>query len=161
MIVEIGAGLGLLTEALADGAGRVVALEIDPRLLAVLRDRFSSHPVIEVWGGDVLDYDFSALAGQERIKVVGNIPYHISTPILFHLLSHRRVINSMLLMFQKELGERIAASPGASMHPFVPCSRYFEVTPALTVPPALKILSPRVYLRCLHFRVRRDWYACR
>jgi len=158
VIVEIGAGIGLLTEELAKSAGRVIALEIDPRLLLALRDRFSGHPGVEIWPGDVLDYDFSALGFRGRLKVVGNIPYHISTPILFHLLEHRRAIHSLVLMFQKELAQRIAAPPGGRNYgiPSVLCARYTEVTTLLTVPPDCFYPVPKVFSSVLRFRIRRE-----
>jgi 16S rRNA (adenine1518-N6/adenine1519-N6)-dimethyltransferase len=111
-IVEIGAGLGFMTEELAKNAGRVIALEVDPRLAGVLRERFTGQDRVEILQTDVLKYDFSSACSGGRIKVVGNIPYHISTPILFRLLGYRRSISTMLLMMQRELANRITASPG-------------------------------------------------
>ena len=111
-VVEIGAGLGMLTAELAKKAGRVIAIEIDPRLIRVLIDRFAGCHRVEIIAGDVLAYDFSAASPDRRIKVVGNIPYYISTPILFRLIEYRRAIESMVLMFQKELADRVMASPG-------------------------------------------------
>ena len=90
-VVEIGAGLGVLTAELAKKAGRVIALEIDPRLIGVLRDRFAGCDKVEIVAGDVLAYDFSSACPGGRIKVVGNIPYYISTPILFRLIEYRRI----------------------------------------------------------------------
>ncbi len=86
---------------------------------------------------DVLKYDFSSACPGGRIKVVGNIPYHISSPILFRLLDFRRSISSMILMFQKELADRIAAPPGTKNYgiPSVMVARYTRATCELTVPP--------------------------
>ncbi|MDA8125045.1 MAG: 16S rRNA (adenine(1518)-N(6)/adenine(1519)-N(6))-dimethyltransferase RsmA [Deltaproteobacteria bacterium] len=157
-IVEIGAGLGLLTEELARKAGRVIALEIDPRLVRALKDRFANCPTVEIVPGDVLDYDFSKTNPGGRIKVVGNIPYHISTPILFRLLEYRRSIASMLLMFQKELAERIMAPPGKKDYgiPSVIVACYASVSRALTVPAGCFYPEPDVVSTVLQFVMYED-----
>jgi 16S rRNA (adenine1518-N6/adenine1519-N6)-dimethyltransferase len=157
-IVEIGAGLGLMTEELAKKAARVIALEIDPRLVSVLRDRFAGRPEVQIVAGDVLDYDFSAASDGWGLKVVGNIPYHISTPILFRLLSFRRSIVSMVLMFQKELADRIMAPPGKKQYgiPSVIVSRYAVVSQLLTVPPQCFYPEPEVISSVLQFVMRDE-----
>lgn len=135
-IVEIGAGLGFLTEELVRKAGRVIALEIDPRLIEALKDRFTGNARVEIVGGDVLAYDFSAPAPGRKLMVVGNIPYHISTPILFHLLEYRRSISALVLMFQKELADRLAAPPGTKEYgiPSVMIARNASIHRELAVP---------------------------
>jgi 16S rRNA (adenine1518-N6/adenine1519-N6)-dimethyltransferase len=157
-IVEIGAGLGLITEDLAKRAGRVIAIEVDPRLVAVLRERFIGQDRVEVVEMDVLKYDFSSVCAGERIKVVGNIPYHISSPILFRLLDFRRSISSMLLMFQKELADRIAAPPGTKDYgiPSVMVARYTRATYELTVPPTCFYPVPDVVSSVLRIVVRQE-----
>jgi 16S rRNA (adenine1518-N6/adenine1519-N6)-dimethyltransferase len=157
-IVEIGAGLGFMTEELAKRAGRVIAVEVDPRLAAVLRDRFAGRERVEVVQADVLKYDFSSACPGERIKVVGNIPYHISSPILFRLLDFRRSISSMLLMFQKELADRIAAPPGTKDYgiPSVMVARYTRAVCELTVPPTCFYPVPDVVSSVLRIVVRQE-----
>ena len=157
-IVEIGSGLGLLTEELAAKAGRVIALEIDPRLVTALNDRFAGRPDVEIIPGDVLDYDFSAAGAGMGIKVVGNVPYHISSPILFKLLHFRRSILSMALMFQKELADRILARPGNKDYgiPSVIVARYATVRRILTVPPTCFYPEPEVVSSVLQFDMRTD-----
>jgi 16S rRNA (adenine1518-N6/adenine1519-N6)-dimethyltransferase len=157
-IVEIGAGLGFMTDELAKKAGRVIALEVDPRLAAVLRERFAGRDRVEVVQADVLKYDFSSASSGERIKVVGNIPYHISSPILFRLLDFRRSISSMLLMFQKELADRIAAPPGTKNYgiPSVMVARYTRATCELTVPPTCFYPVPDVISSVLQIVVRQE-----
>lgn len=137
-VVEIGAGLGFMTEELAEKARRVVALEIDPRLLEILHQRLDGVQNVEIVGTDVLKYDFSGVDGDQKIKVVGNIPYYISTPILFRLLSYRRSISSFTLMFQKELADRITAGPGSKIYgvPSVMVAKYTHATYEMTVPRA-------------------------
>jgi 16S rRNA (adenine1518-N6/adenine1519-N6)-dimethyltransferase len=157
-IVEIGAGLGFMTEELAKRAGRVIAVEVDPRLAAVLRERFIGQDRVEVVETDVLKYDFSSAGSGERIKVVGNIPYHISSPILFRLLDFRRSISSMLLMFQKELADRIAAPPGTKDYgiPSVMVARYTRAVCELTVPPTCFYPVPDVVSSVLRIVVRQE-----
>jgi 16S rRNA (adenine1518-N6/adenine1519-N6)-dimethyltransferase len=157
-VVEIGAGLGLLTSELAQKAGRVIALEIDPRLVSALRDRFSGNARVEIVPGDVLDYDFSSALHGGKIKVIGNIPYHISTPILFRLLEFRRSISTMVLMFQKELADRIMAPPGKKEYgiPSVVIARSASATRAMNVPPSCFYPEPGVVSSVLRIVMRED-----
>jgi 16S rRNA (adenine1518-N6/adenine1519-N6)-dimethyltransferase len=145
-VVEIGAGLGFLTAELEKQAARVIALEIDPRLLDVLGERFAGHEKVEIVAGDVLDYDFASVCPGRKIKVVGNIPYNISTPILFHLIRFRTSISLMVLMFQRELAERIMALPGKRDYgiPSVILARYGSTTRELTIPPTCFYPEPSV-----------------
>jgi len=157
-IVEIGAGLGLMTEELAKRAGRVIAIEVDPRLAAILRERFTGQDRVEVVQMDVLKYDFSSASPGERIKVIGNIPYHISSPILFRLLDFRRSISLMILMFQKELADRIAAPPGTKDYgiPSVIVAKYTKATCEMTVPPTCFYPVPDVVSSFLRLEVRTE-----
>ncbi len=157
-VVEIGAGLGSMTEELAKRAGRVIALEVDRRLVGVLRERFAGQDRVEVLQMDVLKYDFSSACPGGRIKVFGNIPYHISSPILFRLLDFRRSISSMVLMFQKELADRITAPPGTKDYgiPSVLVARYTRATCELTVPPTCFYPAPDVVSSVLLITVRQE-----
>jgi 16S rRNA (adenine1518-N6/adenine1519-N6)-dimethyltransferase len=157
-VVEIGAGLGLLTAELAKKAGRVIALEIDPRLISVLKNQFDGDDKVEVIQEDVLIYDFSAVCPGKRIKVVGNIPYHISTPILFRLLEFRRAIKSMVLMFQKELADRIIAPPGKKDYGILSVifARYAMATREITVPPTCFYPVPSVVSSVLRIMICDD-----
>jgi 16S rRNA (adenine1518-N6/adenine1519-N6)-dimethyltransferase len=136
-VVEIGAGLGIMTGELAKTARRVIAVEIDHRLADVLRERFRGSGNVEVREQDVLKYDFSTADKDKRIKVIGNVPYYISSPILFRLLSFRNAIASVVLMFQKELAERITAAPGSKKYgiPSVMVAKYTDAEYKMTVPP--------------------------
>ena len=157
-VVEIGAGLGSMTEELAKRAGRVIALEIDQRLVGVLRERFAGQDRVEVLQTDVLKYDFFSACPEGRIKVVGNIPYHISSPILFRLLDFRRSISLMILMFQKELADRITAPPGTKDYgiPSVLVARYTRAACELTVPPTCFYPVPDVVSSVLRITVRQE-----
>jgi len=117
-VLEVGAGLGTLTQALAEQAQRVVAVEIDPQLVAVLRQQLESLPNAEVVLGDILALDIVSLVQEERLqdvppyKVVANIPYYITSAVLRHLLEARARPQLIVLMVQKEVAQRIAAKPG-------------------------------------------------
>jgi len=155
-VVEVGAGLGYLTEELEKGAGRVVALEIDARLAGLLREKFSGREKVEIVEGDVLKYDFASAAASGRIKVVGNLPYYLSSQILFRLLRYRRSISLMVLMFQKELADRFMAPPGGRDYgiPSVILARYAETTREITVPPACFHPRPEVVSAVLRIAVK-------
>ncbi len=157
-VVEIGAGLGLLTAELAKKAGRVIALEIDPRLILVLKDKFAGDDRVEIIQEDVLFYDFSSACPGKRIKVVGNIPYHISTPILFRLLEFRGVIKSMVLMFQKELADRIIARPGKKDYGILSVifARHASAVREMTIPPTCFYPVPGVVSSVLRIMISDD-----
>ena len=108
-VVEIGPGLGRLTALLAEHVARVIAIELDEKLFERLEEEFPGHPVIELVHGDALRYPYEQL---DRFKVVANIPYYITTPILFRLLEQRGRIRSITIMTQKEVAERVVAKPG-------------------------------------------------
>jgi 16S rRNA (adenine1518-N6/adenine1519-N6)-dimethyltransferase len=115
-LVEIGPGHGALTRQLLSRIARLRAIEIDRDLVRALRERFPP-PALEIIEGDVLDMDFSALRGAgPALRIAGNLPYNISTPLLFHLLSHRGAIRDMHFMLQREVVERMAASPGSKAY---------------------------------------------
>jgi 16S rRNA (adenine1518-N6/adenine1519-N6)-dimethyltransferase len=109
-VIEIGPGLGALTEfALAKGA-RVLAIEKDKRLVQFLRDRFANEN-LEIVHGDALEFDARVLYAQSRVKVVGNLPYYISSQLLLKFLEYPSPISLLLLMLQKELARRLGATP--------------------------------------------------
>ena len=112
-VIEIGAGLGYLTATLAAHARKVIAVEVDALLSTALAAQFSANSRIQLIHANVLKLDFNALlqAGT-RPKVIANLPYHITTPVLWKLLAHHEQIDSCVLMMQKEVAERIVASPG-------------------------------------------------
>ena len=112
-MVEIGPGLAALTQPLVERVGRLTVIELDRDLARRLRE----HPQLNVVESDVLKVDFTALAqslGVPRLRVVGNLPYNISTPILFHLLEHVAVVEDQHFMLQKEVIDRMVAGPSTS-----------------------------------------------
>jgi len=111
-IVEIGPGLGAVTDVLRRRAQRVVAVEVDGRFVAGLRGRFADVPSVEIVHGDVLAFDFSEDRLAPPVDVVGSIPYRITTPILGRLVEQRGAVREALLITQREVAEKIANSPG-------------------------------------------------
>jgi len=114
IVLEIGAGLGGLTAALAQRVKRVYALEIDPKLVEALRGRFSGIGEIEVIQADALQFDFARILRpwRKKIKVVANLPYEISTPMIFRLLKEREFFSLLVLMLQLEVAKKVVAKPG-------------------------------------------------
>ncbi|MBN2539720.1 MAG: ribosomal RNA small subunit methyltransferase A [Deltaproteobacteria bacterium] len=146
-VVEIGAGLGAMTAMIAITVKKVVALEIDPKLVAVLGEELKDISNVEIIHADVLRYDFSAPAcGGIRIKVIGNIPYNVSSQILFRLIEFREHISSATLMFQKEVADRITAPPGTKEYGIlsVIISMYAAPSKIMTVPATCFYPRPKV-----------------
>jgi 16S rRNA (adenine1518-N6/adenine1519-N6)-dimethyltransferase len=116
VVLEIGAGTGVLTQRLAMSSGRVIAVELDAGLFRILQSRFQANPNVTLIHADILDLDLLALTGSElktsSIKVVGNLPYYITKPILMKMLDASSLIRMILVMVQEEVGARIIASPG-------------------------------------------------
>ncbi len=112
-LVEIGPGQGAITEGLIDTGAQVDVVELDQDLIPLLKLRFGLKPNFALHSGDALKFDFATLGSPEQpLRVVGNLPYNISTPLIFHLLSFSGIIRDMHFMLQKEVVERMAASPG-------------------------------------------------
>ena len=145
-IVEIGPGQGALTFPLLDRHGALTAIEFDRDLHAPLQAAAHGHGELRLVEGDVLGVDFTALAGQGRIRLVGNLPYNLSSPILFHALDHAAAIRDMHFMLQKEVVERMAAPPGSKVYGrlSVMLQAYCTVTPLFTVPPGAFRPAPKV-----------------
>lgn len=112
-LLEIGPGQGAITEGLLGSDARLDVIELDQDLIPLLKMRFGLDPKFTLHQGDALKFDFARLVeGGEKLRVVGNLPYNISTPLIFHLLDHAAVIEDMHFMLQKEVVERMAAGPG-------------------------------------------------
>jgi len=147
-VVEIGAGIGVLTECLAQNAAEVIAVELDDNLVDVLKDRLSQYKNVQIHHGNILRFDFKAIAAAKRrkIKIVGNIPYNISSPVLFYLLSNRKIIDSFVLMMQKEVVQRLVAFPGCKSYgvPSVILQMFAAVEKVLDVPASVFYPRPKV-----------------
>ncbi len=114
VIVEIGPGQGAITSALAASAGHLHAVELDRDLVARLQRQYDGNTAVTIHEADALAFDFSTLG--DRLRIVGNLPYNISTPLLFHLLNFREQILDMHFMLQKEVVDRMAAGPGSKTY---------------------------------------------
>ena len=144
-MVEIGPGLAALTQPLVERLGRLTVIELDRDLATQLR----THPQLEVMESDVLKVDFRALAtrlGTTGLRIVGNLPYNISTPILFHLLEVAEVVQDQHFMLQKEVVDRMVATPSTSDYGrlSVMLQWRYAMEDVLFVPPASFDPPPRV-----------------
>jgi 16S rRNA (adenine1518-N6/adenine1519-N6)-dimethyltransferase len=140
-VLEIGPGLGHLTRELAERASRLVIIELDDRLIPRLQEEFGSSPHVEIVHADALTYDYGLLTG--KWKVVANLPYYISTPILQRLIGHRDRFTTLTLMLQKEVAERIAASPGGKEYGFLSVLVQYSASPHMEFIVPAGAFSPR------------------
>lgn len=138
-VVEIGPGRGALTEVLVPRAARVVVIELDRALAAALRERYASEPRLTVIEGDVLDVSLAEAAGSPDYVVAGNIPYYITTPILFHALRAPRASRAVFLV-QREVAERVVARPGSKVYGALSVN-----VQAVAHPEILGIVPPRAF----------------
>ena len=155
VVLEVGPGLGEMTLALARQVKKVIAIEIDSILVAILEKKMKDYPNVEVVKGDILKVDFNQFLKKEGhpIKVVANLPYQISTPLLFRFIESKEVFSTFTLMVQREVAKRLVASPGnkeyGSLSIFVQLfsnlSIRFLVKPSAFFPPP-KVDSAVVYM---------------
>lgn len=145
-IIEIGPGEGALTLPLLDSARTLTAIEIDAQLIPRLRERAAGRGELSVIHADVLEVDLTALAAGGTLRLAGNLPYYVSSPILFHCLAHATVIKDMLFMLQREVVERMAAAPGSKVYGrlSVMLQLACKVEPLLSVPPGAFRPPPQV-----------------
>jgi 16S rRNA (adenine1518-N6/adenine1519-N6)-dimethyltransferase len=160
-VVEIGPGIGALTEQLCRAAGNVLAVEIDQRLLPILEETLSPYDNVEVIHGDILKLDVHALLREkltayEKISVVANLPYYVTSSILMKLLEDRLPLEHIVVMIQKEVADRIAAKPGSKDYGSlsVAAQYYAEAEVALTVPASVFIPRPNVDSAVLKLTLR-------
>lgn len=145
-IVEIGPGQGALTFPLLDRHGALTAIEFDRDLLEPLTAAAKSHGELTLINSDVMNVDFTALADGIPFRLVGNLPYNLSSPILFHALDHAAVVRDMHFMLQKEVVDRMAAGPGSKVYGrlSVMLQAYCTVTALFKVPPGAFRPPPKV-----------------
>jgi 16S rRNA (adenine1518-N6/adenine1519-N6)-dimethyltransferase len=159
-VLEVGPGRGALTTLLAKRARRLIAIELDRVLAAQLRMNFSLTPNVEIVEGDILAIDFDSLFGPkpgstrpgmehmiERVRVVGNLPYFITSDILLRLFEYRRYFDQLVLMVQREVAERLAAKPGKSEYGLLSATAqlYTRVDNLFTLPPDSFSPPPKVH----------------
>jgi 16S rRNA (adenine1518-N6/adenine1519-N6)-dimethyltransferase len=152
--VEIGPGLGALTEPLLQQKLRLDVVELDRDLVVLLKDKFRQYDNLQIYSADALKFDFSALVeDNEKLRIIGNLPYNISTPLMFHLLNNASCIEDMHFMLQKEVVDRICAAPGSKkygrlsvmMQYYCATELLFDVPPE-SFDPAPKVMSAIVRL---------------
>lgn len=140
-VLEIGPGKGHLTRELAARAGRLIVIELDDRLVPLLRGDFGGAANVAIVHGDALQYDYSSLPG--TWKVVANLPYYISTPIIQRLIAHRGHFLTLTLMLQREVAERIAAGPGGREYGYLSVLVQYFAVPRLEFMVPAGAFTPR------------------
>lgn len=158
-VLEIGAGLGFLTSALAANVNRVVAIEVDNALFRELQRKFSDCPKVRLIHEDVLKLNLSPLLNQfpsSNTKIIANLPYSITTPILWKLLGHRKHIGICVLMMQKEVADRIVAQPGGKTYGAltIGISYYAETEIVDVLPPNCFYPAPKVESAIVKLKIR-------
>ncbi|HEX5081096.1 MAG TPA: 16S rRNA (adenine(1518)-N(6)/adenine(1519)-N(6))-dimethyltransferase RsmA [Blastocatellia bacterium] len=156
-IIEIGPGQGALTGLLLESGARVIAVELDPELIPELSRMFSGHENFRLIRADALKVDYCELISPDSsARIVANLPYYISTPILQRLIESRRCLSEMTLMLQREVVERITASPGGKEYGVltVITQFYCEVEKLFDVPPGAFRPAPKVHSSVLRLRPR-------
>jgi len=159
-VVEIGPGRGALTGALAARAGRVVAIELDREFAAGLRGQFDGQRVtpggVSIVEQDVLQFDFAAAAAEAggRLRVVGNLPYYITSPILLKLAASHAALDVAVLMVQREVAERVTAGPGSRDYGLlsVTVQMYGPAEQLFTLPPSAFSPPPKVHSTVVRWR---------
>ena len=146
-IVEIGPGKGAITELLADACQHLRVIELDRDLVPWLKVKFEKHPDFQLFQTDALQFDFAQLVQDNQpLRIVGNLPYNISTPLIFHLLSYSTQVADMHFMLQKEVVKRMAAQPGDSAYGRlgIMVQYYCAVEDLFEVPPTAFDPAPKV-----------------
>lgn len=161
--IEIGPGIGALTEQLAIQADKVAAFEIDQRLVPILKDSLSAYSNIEVINQDILQADIKktiedTFRSEQPVKIVANLPYYITTPILMKLLMDRLPVDSITVMIQKEVAERMAAEPNSKSYGSlsIAVQYYTEASVKMTVPKTVFMPQPKVDSSILHLELREE-----
>lgn len=160
-VLEIGPGIGALTEKLAERAGRVIAVEIDQRLLPILEESLAPFPNVGIVHGDVLKIDLAELirerfAGMRKLSVAANLPYYITTPIVMRLLEERLPFATIVVMVQREVADRMRAAPGGKDYGSLSVAVQYYTEPEwiASVPRSVFIPPPSVDSAVLRLRVR-------
>ncbi|MCT2534323.1 16S rRNA (adenine(1518)-N(6)/adenine(1519)-N(6))-dimethyltransferase RsmA [Aquibacillus koreensis] len=159
--IEIGPGMGALTEQLAIHANRVVAFEIDQRLIPILKETLQTYDNIEIVNQDILKADIKHVMDtyfqeQKEVKIVANLPYYITTPILMKLLMDRLPVSSITVMIQKEVADRMAAKPNTKSYGSlsIAVQYYTEARVAMNVPKTVFMPQPNVDSSVLQLDIR-------
>ena len=162
-VIEIGPGLGTLTSKLVEKAGKVIAIELDKKMLEILNDRFALYKNFKVINEDVLKVDLNNLIKEENdnnysVKIVANLPYYITTPIIMKLLEEKLNINSITVMIQKEVADRLTEIPGGKNTGAITyCVYYYaNAQEMMTVPNTSFIPAPKVNSEVIKLDIRKE-----
>ncbi len=161
LIIEIGPGLGTLTKELLDRAGKVICIELDKRMIEILNDRFSMYDNFKVLNDDVLKVDLKTLIANEKIKntkIVANLPYYITTPIIMKLLEERLDIETITVMIQKEVADRLVTKPGTGDTGAITYTIHYYTEPkrVIEVPNTAFIPVPKVNSTVINLNVLKN-----
>ena len=162
-VIEVGAGLGALTKRMVNKAGRILSVEIDPSFMPCLEEQFASYPKVRLFRGDILNHDLDRLIeeflpGAGRLKMVSNLPYYITTPVLFHFLESPVYFERLVVMTQLEVGERLTARVNAENYGALSLAArlYAETDIGHRVPASCFLPKPKVDSCIVRFRCRRE-----
>lgn len=157
-VLEIGPGIGTLTQGLAESGAQVTAVELDKKLPAVLAETLKGYENVRIVQGDILKTDIRELMGDTPFKVAANLPYYITTPILMALLEQRLPIRKIVTMVQKEVAERMIAPPGSKTYGALSVAVQYYTAPeiVLDVPPKSFIPAPEVDSVVIACKVRGE-----
>ena len=163
LVIEIGPGLGTLTSELLENAGKVIAIELDENMIPILNGRFKLYDNFELLNEDVLKVDLNKLisenmGGLSKAKVVANLPYYITTPIIMKLLENKLNIESITVMVQKEVADRITAKPGDKLSGSITYSvdYYAEAEKIVFVDKSSFIPAPEVDSEVIKLQIREE-----
>ena len=165
LVIEIGPGLGTLTKELLEKAGKVICIELDKKMIKILTDRFSLYENFEVIHGDVLQIRLNKIIKEEKeknsfksAKIVANLPYYITTPIIMKLLEDRLDLESITVMIQKEVADRLIAIPGEKETGAITYSVYYYATSEgiMEVPNDSFIPEPEVTSKVIKLTLRKE-----
>lgn len=164
LVIEIGPGLGTLTAKLLEKAGKVICIELDDRMINILKDRFFMYENFEIINEDVLKVNLQKLINENKekgniknIKIVANLPYYITTPIIMKLLEEKLDVESITVMIQKEVADRLASIPGDKNSGAITYTVYYysQAEKILTVPNTSFIPEPEVESEVIKLNIRK------
>ncbi len=166
LVIEIGPGIGVLTAEAAESAAKVVAIEIDKKLIPILAETLAEYDNIRVINQDILKTDINDIIREEReagsftggVKIMGNLPYYITTPIIMGILEKGVEADSITIMMQKEVADRIKAAPGGKIYGAISAAvqYYCEVEQVASVPKEVFVPRPKVDSAVLKLSIRKE-----
>lgn len=165
LVIEIGPGLGTLTKYLLEKAGKVICIELDTKMLQILKDKFSLYNNFELINNDVLKVDLKNIIEKEKaegkiknVKIVANLPYYITTPIIMKLLEEELELESITVMIQKEVADRLIAIPGEKNTGAITYAVYYYATSEaiMEVPNSSFIPEPAVTSKVIKLNIRKE-----